>query len=305
MMDLDPIFEAYDHWGLGPDVGGEWGRIRHENRSPLLEALAHHDRTLLDRVLTMPIERHGATTKLRDHGCLETDATEWTGLCSPCNASDIEAWSEITGQVPERLKAPAGALLPPDIFRHDAEAALLMRAGLYRLIDIGGGYGGMALQFFLHGAGRPLAYTDIDLFDTLCFAYAYLERRLPGQVRFGKDATSPIRLVPSHDAPRGPQAIDAVVNYRSWGEMSPATVAHYFRLIAEWRPPVVWHENATQISPGSLPSVLQDQADRQASYKRELLIHDYPDLPGYEVERSAPSPWKTGCRYMRVALRAT
>jgi hypothetical protein len=170
-----------------------------------------------------------------------------------------------------------------------------------RILEIGGGYGGMALRLYRH-APNLLHYVDIDLADTLYIAYAFLAPRMPaGAVVLGYDPQAAISLVPEHAIP-GMEPYDLVVNFRSFGEMDRDTVARYFRLIEGWAPPYVFHENASYInerdsSPQALAVILADQASKP---HKEFLMQDYPPLNGYQLRSWEQSPWEAGSRYMRA-----
>jgi hypothetical protein len=181
----------------------------------------------------------------------------------------------------------------PDAMRHDAEAYTLLAGGALNILDIGGGYGELAYR--LVNRSPSVRYVDVDLADTLYLAYGYLAPRLPdGAVSLGYDPNAPISLVPESHVPPFLRP-DVVTNYRSWGEMCYADVARYFGLIGEWAPRYVVHENSMYHS---------DDPDASVFLHPELMIYDYPPLPGYTVVLSAPSDWSAGGgRYVRQVLR--
>lgn len=278
------VLDAYAQWGLGDAVAGEWGAIRAGPRQTLHAALKDGDEARLAEILFHPIGRG-----------------EWSGMFTPiactCGVPNCE---HLPGYLQQEMamrrnilalaNQPAREIDPfPDTIRHDAEAALLVAKG-HRIVEIGGGYGGMALA--LYHRVPALRYVDIDLADTLYLAYGYLASHLPeGAVALGFHTFAPISLVPSHAIP-DLHPCDTVCNYRSWSEMGAQAVGAYFHRIQEWAPRWVVHENVGRLDtyrPG----------DTGLDYP-EVPVSAFPVLPGYVCRRDTPSPWLLGgARYVR------
>lgn len=269
------VLAAYAEWGVGTEVGGEWGWVRREARQPLFDSLASGDP---ERVASVIFDFTGNTW--------------WTGLVSTTADidRDIATWRNTVGD--GAVDIAEGGYIYHDTTRHDAEAWALLAGGARNILDIGGGYGGLALRLFRRCP--TVRYVDVDLADTLYLAYGYLAPRLPnGAVSLGYDPNAPISLVPESHIPDGLRP-DVVCNYRSWGEMAYEDVARYFALIGEWAPLYVIHENSMYHTTDTGASVFNHP---------EFLIYDYPALPGYTVIESAPSPWSAGAgRYVRQVL---
>jgi hypothetical protein len=268
---VDAVLAAYARWGLGAPVSGEWASIRADARTDLHRALANGDRDLLARVLCEPAGRH-----------------EWWGLYSeltgPARISDMAVSWSITCKLAAPLRPMGGEEDLPDTPRHDAEAAQLATRGHTRILEIGGGYGGMALSLWRRVPA--LRYVDMDLADTLYLAYAFLAPRLPvGSVVLGYDPDATVSLVSSHDIPAMGE-FGVVCNFRGWGEMGRTEVARYFALIPSWTPQWVIYENAanrvglTELATGNVFP--------------EVQIRDYPRLVGYRRRATAPSMWAAG-----------
>lgn len=299
MTVVDDVLAAYDRWGIGPEVGGEWGHIRRTARGPLHAALAAHDTGTLERLLVPLMQRKASTTD-------EIMAEEWYGLVSPItHDADDHAWRTITGYDADvaRLQYPGDPpdSMWPDALRHDAEAYILI-GNVSRIIEIGGGYGGLAFHLYQHDP-ENLRYVDIDLADSLYLAYAFLAPKMPpGSVILGYDPDVPISLVPSHDIPPL-VGYEAVVNYRSFGEMEPEEIQRYFTLIEEWAPYWVVHENASMVDPNSEPEGLAKyrQGVEWRGYE-DVPVQSYPPLPGYTLRMCEMSPWLMGGRYIRTAF---
>jgi hypothetical protein len=295
---VDDVLRAYDRWGVGPEVGAEWGKIRREARAVFHAALAQRDTATLEALLTPLLNRVTLPAEIK--------ADEWFGIVSPSSHPDDEpAWRRILGEDANtaRLEYPGDppGNMWPDAPRHDAEAYILIGCAC-RIIEIGGGYGGLAFHLYQHDP-ECLRYVGIDLADTLYLAYAFLAPKMPaGTVSLGYDPDAAISLVPSHDIPPL-EGYEAVVNYRSFGEMEPAEIARYFRLIETWAPQWVIHENASRIDPGSEPEAL-------ARYRRgvawrgyeDVPVQDFPAIPGYRIQVQDRSPWHMGDRYLRTIL---
>lgn len=278
---VDTVLRAYAEWGRGQDVGGEWKDIRGVPRATLYDALARGDRGMLATILCDPIGRK-----------------EWSGLFSHISAQDDHAaWMRITGETDDAILCYDG-MFYPDAPRHDGEAYRLIASGARLIIDIGGGYGGLALQ--LHRRAPLTRYVDIDLADTLYLAYGFLAAHCEaGTVALGYDPLARLSLVPSHAVPLAVRRLrpDVVTNYRSFGEMSYTAVSEYFAMIAEWRPPRVVHENAS-----GFPR--PDDVDAAAFAYPELLTVQYPPLRGYVIRHGELAPWHAARgRYSRYELR--
>lgn len=275
------VLRAYAAWGPGSVVGGEWNSIRREARQTLLTALDAADASALDTILFNHVAR-----------------VEWCGLWSPMQVLeyDVATWAALVGsQVSvDSLKDESGRFYP-DTPRHDLDARWLTGLGVRRVLEIGGGYGGLALRLLQH---RPaIRCVDIDLADTLYLAYGFLAARLPaGAVTLGYDPGAAISLVPDCRVPtEALGAFDVAVNFRSFGEMGRDDVARYFALIEALAPPVVVHENAA-LRPA-------DEPDTTHVSHPELLIADYPPLPSYTVRAQTVPPWIAGqSRYIRQKL---
>ena len=266
------ILAAHQAWGHGPPVAGEWGAIREEVREPIFDALDAGHRDALAAMLFAPSGRY-----------------EWTGLYS--TSADIQAdlalWQGMVGPVPvTSLVCSDRGEIYNDTPRHDATAAAVLAHRPRVVLDIGGGYGGLAWR--LVARDPSVRVYDLDLVDTLYIAYAFLAPRLPaGMVTLGYDPDARICLLPTH-VPGHLPAPDVVTNCRSWSEMPKAVVADYFaRIATEWRPAHVVHENANWP-----PS--PHESDAAAAKWPELLLDDFPPLPGYTASRPVAAPWTAG-----------
>jgi putative sugar O-methyltransferase len=152
------------------------------------------------------------------------------------------------------------------------------------IVEIGGGFGGLARQILRSIPG--VRYVGLDLPENVVIQSWYLKRSLP-HLRIGVNeieranqegltqvdglilpnwALAQLRL------PR----VDVVVNVRSFGEMSRSTLEAYFGEIARLCPAWVFHENL---------------ASRRRDDLYGIASTQYPPLHGYRLVSSCESRW--------------
>lgn len=147
------------------------------------------------------------------------------------------------------------------------------------VVEIGGGYGGLARQLIKQIPG--LRYVGLDLPENAVIQAWYLGRSLPAcnvvcAVAWPGDDGASATLLPNWEiaALQGP--VDVVLNTHSFGEMSRSTLAAYFVQIARLAPMWVYHDNLS--------------APRRDGFYG-LTASEFPDLPGYQLVMSAESRW--------------
>jgi hypothetical protein len=146
------------------------------------------------------------------------------------------------------------------------------------LLEIGGGYGGLA---YLIRKVRPnLRYIAIDIPESLLFAGAYLTGTLPeeAQVIASPDgafnATSRLILCPSHFAPALFEAfpgIDAAINFASFGEMGEAALDYYAGMLGSRLGGILY-----EVNQGAGPFIT---CDVQAILSQYFNGPEHPTLP--------------------------
>lgn len=156
--------------------GGEWGIIQDQHRSQFREALDAGDEARVDAILNRFFQTLLATG-------LSSDPEEISSL-SAMVVWRLALWTYVTGATPtdaERLRAPfAGSPcvvvsndVPTavDTPRFDYYASVIMQHD-GDVVEIGGGYGGVALQLVRRGFDGTVYIVDIPA--TLYIAYYWL-----------------------------------------------------------------------------------------------------------------------------------
>lgn len=147
-----------------------------------------------------------------------------------------------------------GKVLSPDSPRHyyfaEKLVALNDLSHKRKIVEIGGGYGGLAFMFKKMCPDVP--YIIVDLFETCILQYYFL-RKAGIKVSFVLDPaeileSNTVAIVPTDigDALLARHRdIGVIFNSRSFSEMSEMTVKHYFSLIQDrLRPKYIFHENS-------------------------------------------------------------
>lgn len=194
-----------------------------------------------------------------------------------------------------------GKVLVPDSPRHyyfaEKLAALAAGTTKRRIIEIGGGYGGLALM--LRRLHHAAPYVIVDLFETCLLQYYFL-KKAGLKVAFVLDpAEAPepgaIAIVPTDVSDAFLSTftdIGIVFNSRSFSEMSRGTVEHYFALIQDrLQPAYIYHENSNfLLFPDSVRHV-------------EVLASEFPvDPHRYRLVQMNVSPFLGGSGRYREFL---
>ena len=176
-----------------------------------------------------------------------------------------------------------------DTPRHDhyAHRILQVAGSGVRVLEIGGGYGGMANQLLRRS---PAARTVlVDLPTTLYMAAWWLTMEGQRVGWYDTDPDAPVVLLPAHALGEWDHSADLVFSAHSLGEMDAATVGRYMGWLRARRVPWFYHDNAhLHDLPAPGPT---------AGMFPELTALDYrPD--GYDEVYRAPALWaNTGNRY--------
>ncbi len=206
-----------------------------------------------------------------------------------------------------RVDLPAigerGILL--DSFRHSYFASLILELSSEtdstEIVEIGGGYGGLALQIGRLKLGdRKVRHLIVDLPESLLLSYWFL--RMQGEkvsvVMEEKDfqVVSPIGtvLAPDYLYDSIPWKPEVLVNSRSFGEMSRETSSHYLN----------WADEVLAPEAILLEATGYDLFPDSTRHKERLAEDLLEDLSNYHLERSSWSPWQGGGgRYFEYVLR--
>lgn len=285
---------------------GEWGDVGRRSRGPFLDALRDGDTvavtTMLAGFLGGPLADGLVTRPLR--GVTASDHV----------IGDLQFWAHLTGGSPtdmatylqapsfghpdvvevQHAENPEPVPVTYDTARHDYHAQRILRFAAGPVLEIGGGYGGMARQLCRRGFRRRVY--DLDIPETLYLAYAFLLHETDRTVAFvDEDSGADIVLVPVGQEHRIP-AVDLVYSANALGEMPPAAVHGHMRTIERLAPRWVYHQGAHFSSGGGM---------RSTAYT-EVLPADF-GLRGYREVYRARACWGgTGDRYWEFLLeRAT
>lgn len=197
-----------------------------------------------------------------------------------------------------------------DCFRHTYFSSLLLelagsggrggQSNSTEIIEVGGGYGGLALQIErLKLSGHQIRHTIIDLPESLLLSYWFLRMQgLPVDVvldESGFDGVAPsgVVLVPDYLFTNIPWEADLLFNSRSFSEMTRETSSKYLKHTDEfWRPAsIVLEATGYDLFPNSI------------RHKERLVRDLINDLPSYRLDSSDWSPWQGGGgRYFEYVL---
>jgi hypothetical protein len=291
---------------VGKDATGEWNWINKNKRAGFIKALAEGNPESL-ALLMCNFFRNDASFGLVS-GTYESLRSEEKRLELENNTLlDIDTWRELTDSIDiEGLRMlpdwgnpfgtlAEGCLIAPDTPRHDyfASRTLNLCAGKAPVVlEIGGGYGGMAAQVMRRS--RQATYIDCDLPETLMIAYYFLRKSLGMPVRWAFAGVTPQDLVPGTillvpaNAVSGIECdITVAFNSNSLSEMAKATVDDYFAFLNKLLPKHFYHQNSNYLLfPDSVRHI-------------EVLAREFPiDRSRYSEIYRAIAPWQTaGGRY--------
>jgi hypothetical protein len=229
------------------------------------------------------------------------------------NGIYVERWERITRGLPIRcLYAPPhrlgevgelrqGIIVSYDTLAYQERVGLIHDTGLLqwlnelaarqgelRVLEIGGGYGGLAYWF--KSAFRNCSYTIVDLPECLLYSGLYLSLCLPDQRASIGTAEPPrfgLRFVPNYMADALDEEFDLVINTLSLSEMSVPQIETYAGLIAErWlaKDGLFFEQNQDNRSVG-----FANAADLLAPHFAYQLIEE----PPADIIQGAPHLWAT------------
>jgi putative sugar O-methyltransferase len=147
------------------------------------------------------------------------------------------------------------------------------------ILEIGGGYGGLARQVLRLIPG--VRYLGLDLPENTIIQSWYLTRSLPhlriGVNEIDREEHSDALLLPNWALPElRLSRLDVVVNVHSFGEMSRSTLNAYFAEIMRLRPEWIYHENL---------------GSRRRDDLYGIAVTDYPPFDGYRLVAACESRW--------------
>jgi putative sugar O-methyltransferase len=298
---------------------GAWAWINQHKRGAYLEALRSGSTELLASVLA-GMFRNDATWGLTTAGTFDDAFRSMDRRVALENQIllDLDTWQEFTKQdfgalsriaLSPQVGSPFGAVIDGHLIcadqpRHDYFAlkirSLTGSSARPVILEIGGGYGGHALQ--LHRRIPQLHYIDCDLLEGLYVTYYFLVKTTGVRPEWiFEPATlahatgSRFCLVPSDRAQSIHAHPDLVFNHGSLSEMARKTVSRYIDLIhGQWQPRYFLHQNANFL--------LFPDSERHL----EILADEFPMVPDcYEEVSRGISIWQgAGGRYREFLFRA-
>lgn len=260
---------------------GAWRWTRENKNNEYMSALASDNPAQLAKILCNMFQ----SDAIFGLANLDTQMAESDFL------RDIDTWREFTEQsdlsclvIPE-IGNPSHFYLDGSRILHDTPrfnyyAWRIHDMNPQSILEIGGGYGGLALQLL---RDKQIRYVDIDLPETLYLAYYFLSKA-------GFDVKWALENIPEADVVFVPadrkhlvkESFDVVFNSYSLSEMGKASSDEYLNLInTVWQPRHFFHENANFL--------LYPNSERHI----EILARNFPiDKSMYKKVYQAVSPWQ-------------
>ena len=246
------IIKRHHGW---TEQAGEWGHIQNGARSEFRRLIEAGDEAGLDALLSRFFQ-DCVSGGLVSFSYREMEKAGWSDLFTKDMRKSMWLWDLHTGSTGStdiaRLESPAvgsplvgdieGVSVQYDTPRHDHYATqiakLLPEHG--RVVEIGGGYGGMALQLLRH---RPDANVwIIDLPETLYLAWYWLDAA-GVDVGWHGDGHHYVTLMPSCE-PRSNWLIDVVFSAHALSEMPREVTDGYMEWIRRCAPRYFYHDSA-------------------------------------------------------------
>ena len=260
---------------------GEWKWINENKKPGYIRALQQGDPEALAAILANVFQEDAS------YGFYTYD----TDSLKASMISDLNIWREFTERddisslaMPDVGRAHGiivdGTRIAPFQPRHDYYALKIKSLAPKIVLEIGGGYGGLALQLSRRAKVR---YINCDLPETLYVAYYFL-KKVGLNVQWAIDTwpDAPIVFVPTNRR-RMIKKADLVFNGLSFSEMSKETVDDYFELINNvWKPRYIFHQNSNVLLFPDSPRHI------------EVLARDFPIDKKYREIYRAISPWQGG-----------
>ncbi len=292
---------------------GEWSWINQNKRLGYLKVLQEEDALSLAKTLTNMFRNESI------YGLISSDFLILKSAEGRLNLEnnillDLDAWREFTEQDDYDLKTldmprvgnPYGLMLQEILIaadnpRHDyfawklQQLAIDARKERPRILDIGGGYGGLGLQ--IHRRMQNVCYVDCDLPESLYLAYYFLRKALNKKIIWAVDeetsklTDADIILVPATNLDLISGSVDIIFNANSFSEMGRKTIDEYISLLHRLRPMYFLHQNSNFL--------LFPKSQRHV----EILASAFPiSYSLYQEVYRAMAPWQGGSGRYREFL---
>ena len=305
-MNAQSIIERYKRYGWSTPPG-EWGAIQSSARAPLREAIEDGEETL-DRALAVMFQLpicNGLSTFDSRHG----DWPNKVDLFRDDVAMNLRTWmcsTDATLADLERLLAPEagspfvceveGVRIMYDTARHDHYAQkivkLLPDGGT--VLEIGGGYGGMALQLLRSSDNIQVVLCDLP--ETLYLAWYWLTNATERSVAwYDDDPDADVVLLPAQELEAWTRTPDLVFAAHSLSEFTLPVVKHYVGWIHRVRPRYFYHDSAHS---GHMQAPAVAGSANSCDQWPEVMVADINPSPPYHEVYRAQGLWRgTGLRY--------
>ena len=255
------ILSRYRRYGWS-DPAGEWGLVQSEGRTNLRAAMEAGDVAVLAALLADDF--FGLCGGIGSNAEVTPDVVErvlesW--------AVSVSRWADLA----TRGTVDVGDVLAPvlhdcivaslDTPRHDHYAVQIMRylpdGGT--LLEIGGGYGGVARQLYARGSAVRVVLCDLP--ETLYLAWYYLSETTGLRIAWwDDDLSADLVLVPDFDLRAWGGRPDMVFAAHSLSEMPPDVARGYMTWANEQGARYIYSDNAawtTPSPPGGKPNLCE------------------------------------------------
>lgn len=260
------IISIHERLKYALPADGEWLWINQNKKPEYIRTLQEGDAPGLARILANvfrdPAIYGVITSDFQTIGSLDGQLALENAILL-----DLDAWREFTEQDDSdlpmldmpRVGNPYGALInnvliSADHPRHDyyalklAELARVLEKDRPVVLEVGGGYGGLCLQF--HRRVPRGIFINCDLPESLYLAYYFLRRGTDKKIVWAIDKMPPesegadIVLLPAQLKEMIAGPVDIFFNANSFSEMERKTVEDYMRLMHRLLPSYFLHQNS-------------------------------------------------------------
>lgn len=249
-MTAADVIARYRRYGWSQPEG-EWGAIQEHTRRDFRAALENGDEPLVDAFLR---------TMFQGPLCMGLVTFDWRRLPQDNKAFKggiaraLQIWGGEDVRILDapRVGAPAcmdmdGTLIMYDTPRHDHYARRIVSLEPKTVLEIGGGYGGTALQILRRAPDTRIVLVDLP--ETLYAAWYWLSNAGIKVDWFDGNGDAQVILAPPWE-PQLHCTPDVVFAAHSLSEMPSGVCADYMALITDlWRPRYFYHDGASQLPP--------------------------------------------------------
>lgn len=265
MINVSDVLRWYARYGWTSPLG-EWGVIHKESRAEMHEALDAHDEAHLERLFEM-MQRNSLYFGLVS---LPGNNEEEIVRLFPMSVYwRLGAWATVLNEPPsiaarsiERLCASEygqplavqylKTYITVDTPRFDLYARRILNAiGPHgTAVEIGGGYGGVALQLLRHSPSIKIVLCDLP--ETLYLAAMWLSRAAP-QHDVGwwdERPEAQVLLLPVQDRDRWSGKPDLVFTAHTLSGLDRASIDDLLNWVTRVKPRFIYHDDATEYVKG-------------------------------------------------------